>query len=222
MTSHRFLAAFALLAVAAPSTAQTKYTYLHQTTNEILQIQRSTMKMTAADAVGIATRVCRTLEILRKDENFARDVNNLARASTDQASFHRQLADDLVFFLDAFATEESEALWKAGLSQNAALQMMAAASTLRAALRQPTKVDELWRNIDKLRGEVCSAAKTMDKAGEDERSKQHRWRLVRRWGLGLSGLSMIAVDGLSATLTAGVSTASFALGGAAVGAAIGQ
>ena len=222
MTMIRFLAVFALLAVSTPSIAQTKYTYLHQTTNEILQIQRSAMNMTATDAAAIATRVCKTLEVLRRDENFAKDVTDLARVSAGQSSYHRQLASDLVFFLDAFAAEEAEALRRAGLSQNAASQMMAAAATFRSALREPTNVDQLWRNIDKLRDEVCSAAKTMAKAGEDEKSRQQRWRLVRRWGLGLGGVTMIAADGLSATLTIGVSTASFTLGGAAVGAAIAQ
>lgn len=132
MIVFRVLAVFAVLAISIPSIAQTKYTYLHQTTDEILQIQRSTMRMTATDATAIATRVCKTLEILRKDENFAKDVDDLARVSADQSSYHRQLANDLVFFLDAFATEEAEALRKAGLSQNAASQMMAAAATFPA------------------------------------------------------------------------------------------
>ena len=83
-------------------------------------------------------------------------------------------------------------------------------------------VDKFLRDFDKLLAEVCLSANKLIKAGEDEKSREQRWRLVRRWGLGVSGLSMIAADGLSSVVTAGVSTASFTLGGAAVGAAVAQ
>ena len=212
-----------ILALAAlPVMAQSKYAYLHQTANELLQIQRSSMKMSAADTTGISTRVCKTLERLRKDKNFKKDVEDLAGASRDQSAFHRRLADDLVYFLDSFAIEESEVLEKAGLSSKSAAQMMATAGTLRAALREPLTVDKFLRDFDKLLDEVCRAAITLIKAGEDEKSREQRWRLVRRWGLGVSGVSMILADGLSSVVTVGVSTASFTLGGAAVGAAVAQ
>ncbi len=215
--------AFALLACTSLAAfGAGKYAYLYETTNEILRIQRSAMKMSPADASSIAVRVCKTLEMLRKDENFVKDINNLARASGEYSAYQRQLADDLVFFLDSFAVEETQALLKAGLAPHAISQIMGVSGALRGALRERTNVDQLTGNIEKLRSEVCAAATTMSKAQDDEKSREQRWKTVRRWGLGLSGVSMIAADALGAGLTVGASTASFTIGGAAVGAAVAQ
>jgi len=215
--------AFALLACTSlTALGQGKYAYLHETTNEILRIQRSAMKLSPSDATNIAVRVCKTLEVLRKDENFAKDVKELSRAAAEQSAHHRQLADDLVSFLDSFVVEETDALLKARLAPDVVPQITAAAGTLRGALREPTNVEQLHKNIEKLRSEACMAATTLSKAQDDEKSREQRRKTLRRWGLGLGGVSMIAADALGTGLTVGVSTASFALGVAAVDAAVAQ
>ena len=144
-----------ILALAAlPVMAQSKYAYLHQTANELLQIQRSSMKMSAADTTGISTRVCKTLERLRKDKNFKKDVEDLAGASRNQSAFHRRLADDLMYFLDSFAIEESEVLEKAGLSSKSAGDTRGRSSrTISEATpksKWPTGRRHSWRAAPKL------------------------------------------------------------------------
>ena len=85
--------------------AESRYSYLHETTNEILQIQRSTVKLTPAESARIANRVCKTLEALLRDRAFKDDVYKLAELSRKQSDFHQQQADNLVFFLDAFVPD---------------------------------------------------------------------------------------------------------------------
>ena len=202
--------------------AQTRYTYLHETTNEILQIQRSTLKLTPTESASIANRVCKTLTALMKDSAFKDDVYKLAERSKQQSSYHQQLADDLVFFLDSFVPDEEKILRASNFSPNATTQMLAAASALRGSLREPLSPEQLMNNLNALRNEACAAVDVSLKEQDDERSRQQRWKKIRRWGLGLGGLSLVAADAFAALPSGGIATASFTLGGAAVGAAVAQ
>jgi hypothetical protein len=77
-------------------------------------------------------------------------------------------------------------------------------------------------NLIGLRNEACRAVETLAKEQDDEKSSQQRWKRIRRWGLGLGGLSLVAADAVAAVPTSGIATASFTLGGAAVTAALAQ
>ncbi|HTD11810.1 MAG TPA: hypothetical protein VK676_07075 [Steroidobacteraceae bacterium] len=210
------------LGLGSVAMAQSRYSYLHETTNEILQIQRSTVKLTPGESARIANRVCKTLEALLRDRGFKDDVYKLAELSRKQSDFHQQLADNLVFFLDAFVPDEASVLRKSNLSPDATTQMLAAASALRESLRTPLSPEQLMNNLIGLRNEACRAVETLAKEQDDEKSSQQRWKRIRRWGLGLGGLSLVAADAVAAVPTSGIATASFTLGGAAVTAALAQ
>ncbi|GIL06639.1 MAG: hypothetical protein BroJett031_31590 [Betaproteobacteria bacterium] len=211
------------IALSAPlALAQSKYSYLHQTTNEILQIDRSSMKMTPGDFASIATRACKTLELLLKDENFKKDLSDLANAAGSHSTYHKQLTDDLVLFIDSFLRRESDLLKQAGLTPKASSEVLLVASSVRVSLREKPDLSKLIENIERLRTEICRAASAVAKAQDDERAREQRWKTVRRWGLGLAGLSLIGADAIALAPSGGVATASFTLGGVAVGAAIAQ
>jgi hypothetical protein len=200
--------------------AQSKYDYLHQTTNEILQIERGSMKMTPEEAGAIATRACKTLERLLGDPNFAQDVKKLAADTGKHSAYHRKLAGDVMEFVDAFIPEERDALRNANLSPRAVSQIVLLATSVRSSLNDKPDPGKIMSSLDALRKEICAAATAFVKSQDDEKGRQQRLKTIRRWGLGLAGLSLIAADAAATVPSGGVATASFTLGGAAVGAAV--
>ncbi|MEC5217059.1 hypothetical protein RCH09_002015 [Actimicrobium sp. GrIS 1.19] len=221
MKSIRMLLLLLLALVAGAAHAQSRYGYLHKTVEEILEIQRKAMKPSPADVAAVASRACNTLIILLdKDPNFKKDIEALASASHKNLAFHRQLANDLVFFMDSFAPQEQEYLLKSGASPGASADILIAAALSRDALREPLSAQRLLANIEKLRVETCKGAKILADANDAEEAQQSRRTQIRKWALGLGGLSLIAADAVFAVPSGGVATASFTLGGAGVGAAV--
>lgn len=215
-----FVATSSLTSFAQPPD---RYAYLHKTTEEILEIRRKAMNPSAADMAGIASRVCQTLTILLdKDPYFRKDIERLSAESTKNMDYHRQLADDLIFFIDAFAPEETEALRKAGVSPYTADQMLIAASLSRNSLREPLPAKTVLGNIERLRSQTCEGAKTIANAQDSQGAQKQRRKTLTKWALGIGGVSLIAADAVFAAPSGGVATASFTLGGAGVGAAIAQ
>lgn len=220
---HATCAVSLLLALVSPAaSAAHPYSYLIETTNEVLAIKRRSMHMSPEDARDIATRMCKTLQMLNQDPRFAADVDRLAKVSIHSSASNEQLADNLSIFATAFGPDEAKALRDAGVDEDATIQLLMAAGAMRASLRKPLDPEELHTNIRRLTGEVCKAATTATDTIDDQRASQKRWRRIRRWGIGIGGLSLIGIDATATTLSAGASTASFALGGALVGAAAGQ
>lgn len=213
-----FVSIFVLSAFAQPAN---RYGYLHKTTDEILEIRRKAINPSPADIAGIASRVCTTLTVLLdKDPNFRKDVERLAADSKNHMDYHRQLADDLIFFLDAFLPEENEYLMQSGVSPYTAGQILSAASLSRNSLREPLPAATVLGNIERLRSQTCEGAKTLAQAQDSQDAQKQRRRTLTKWAYGLGGISLIAADAVFAAPTGGVATASFTLGGVGVGAAI--
>jgi len=180
------------------------------------------MKMTPDEAGKIATRACKTLDLLLSDENFRKDLDALAKATGEHSAYHRQLIDDLVLFIDSFLPQESELLKQAGVSPRASNEILLVASSFRGSLGEKPDLNKIIRNIGTLRKEICSAATSIVKEQDNEKAREQRWKTVKRWGLGLGGLSLIGVDATGLLPSGGMATASFTLGGAAVAAAVAQ
>lgn len=213
---------FILFALACTSaSAQSRYDYLHKSVAEILEIQRRALKPSSADVAAIAVRACNTLNILLdKDPYFRKDVEALAAASPKNIEFHRQLATDLIFFIDVFIPQEREYLLRSGVPAGSTENILIAAALSRDSLREPLSAAVLLGNMEKLRTETCSGAKVLAEAQEKEEAGTKLRRQIAKWSLGLGGLSLIAADAVFAVPSGGVATASFTLGGAGVGAAV--
>ena len=211
-----------LLALIGNATyAQSRYGYLHKTVDEILEIQRKGLKPSPGDVAAVASRACNTLTILLdKDPNFRKDIEALASASRKNLVFHRQLADDLAFFMDTFVPQEHEYLLKSGASPGATAEILIAAALSKDSLREPLSAERLLANMEKLRVETCKGAKVLADAKDSEEAQNARRKQIKKWFLGIGGVSLIAADAVFAVPSGGVASASFTLGGAGVSAAI--
>lgn len=210
-----------LLLASPAASAQPDYRYLHQAVDEIHQIQRKALKPTAADVAAVAVRACKTLEILLdKDPTFRRQIETLAADSRQNLNYHRQLADDLLLFIESFVPQEHEYLLRAGVPAGTTSDILIAAALSRAALREPLSAKTLLEQLERLRQETCQGAQVLERAQDSAATTQQRRNAITRWALGLGGVSLIAADAVFAVPSGGVATASFTLGGAGVGAAI--
>lgn len=212
-----------ILSLNASALPSNRYGYLHKTTDEVLEIRRKAVNPSDSDIAGIASRVCSTLTVLLdKDPNFRKDLERLSADSSKNMNYHRQLADDLIFFIDAFLPEENEYLLKSGVSPYTASQILIAAGMSRNSLREPLPAATVLGNIERLRSQTCEGAKALAQAQENQNAQSQRRRTLTKWALGLGGVSLIAADAVFAVPSGGVATASFTLGGAGVGAAVAQ
>lgn len=221
MNSVRIALLLLLAIIGSETYAQSRYGYLQKTVEEILEIQRKALKPSPGEVAAVATRACNTLTILLdKDTSFRKDIEALASASPKNLDFHRQLANDLVFFMDTFVPQEHEYLLKSGASPAATAEILIAAALSKDSLREPLSAERLLANIEKLRVETCKGAKVLADAKDTEDAQKSRRKQIKKWSLGIGGLSLIAADAVFAVPSGGVATASFTLGGAGVGAAV--
>ena len=223
MKMYRIVCILCALLASPYALAQSKYSYLHETTTEILKTDRGALKLSVDDVGSIATRACKTLMILLKDRNFHKDLEALQSASATTSAYHQQLSDDIILFVDSFLQSESGFLTQAGIKDKAvANKVLLIASSLRASLRERPDQKRILQNVEKLRAEICYTAENIAKLQENVKTQEQRTKMVRRWGLGFVGLTLIAADTIALVPSSGAAIASYTLGGAAVGAAIAQ
>jgi hypothetical protein len=214
------LCVFAEAVAQAPRPA---YIQFNKAVDEIHAILRKTPNPTAKDVAQVAVIGCNALTmLLDKDPQFKADIEAMAAAGAKNQAHHRRLADDLVFFVDSFVDEEHRYLVRSGMSAGSTADILIASALVRSALREPLSARVAYADIEKLRDEVCRGAKRLADAETDRDAYEVRKRKIRRWALGLGGVSLITADALFAIPSGGTASASFTLGGASVGAAIAQ
>jgi hypothetical protein len=200
------------VASGAEKSPEDRYAYLHQTTNEVLSLRRSEPRISAKEAVEIAHRICETLQRLEKDPNFRKDLEGIAKPSKERTEYHQQLANDLDSFLSSFVPDEIVVLKKANLKEDATTQAIIAAAAARESLREPKNPDDVMKALARFRDDVCRSRDAMLKESDDKVASEKRWKKVKRWGLGLAGLSTVAADIVFAAPTGGVAAASISVG----------
>lgn len=198
-----------------------KYRYLIETTNAIYDITSRSVEPKPEELAEIAARSCKALKQLLVDQEFAADLQAMAKAAPQYKDEHQRMRRDLTLFLDSFLKPESGLMTQAGLSGSAVFQVATAASFLSTqSLGEPVDPAKVLAAIETLHRELCSAAVTLAKSQGEAREKSERNRRWKKRALGMGGVVLIVVDAASSAPTGGLGTASFTLGGAMVGAAI--
>ena len=182
------------VASAAEKSPADRYAYIHEATNEVFGVRRSEPRISAKDAAAIAHRICETLQRLEKDPNFRKDVEGIAKPSEERTDYHQELANNLDTFLSSFVPDEIVVLKKTNLREDVATQAMAAAAAVRQTLREPKNADDVMKALAKFRDDVCRSRDAMLKESDDKVAGEKRWKKVKRWGLGLAGLSVVTAD----------------------------
>lgn len=200
------------VANAAEKNSKDRYAYVHETTNEVFSVHSSEPRPSAKDAVRIAHKICETLQRLEKDPNFRKDLEGIAKPSKDRTAFHQQLANDLDTFLSSFVPDEIVVLKKTILKEDVTTQAIAAAAAVRETLREPKNADDVMKALARFREDVCRSRDAMLKESDDKVASEKRWKKVKRWGLGLAGLSVVTADIVFAAPTGGVAAASISVG----------
>lgn len=211
---------FVTVASAAEERPEDRYAYLHETTNEVFSVRRSEPRISAKEAVEIAHRICETLRRLQKDPNFSRDVEGIAKPSKERTAYHQKLANDLDTFMSSFVPDEIVVLKRAKLKEDATTQAIIAAAAVRETLREPKNPDDVMKAVARFRDDVCQSRDAMLKESDDKIASEKRWKKVKRWGLGLAGLSVVTADIVFAAPTGGVAAASISVGTGVVTAVI--
>jgi hypothetical protein len=208
------------IAAANVAWAQAKYSYLHDATNAIFQIRSTSVQPSAAEVARIAAIGCNALDRLLKDDDFQTDLKRAASSVGTHAKYHEGLRKDLRQFVSSFLQIEGKLLKEAGVSDEAARDILSSAGFLRDAIGNKTDPAKLVADITALRNDLCSAATSMHKEGEDARAQAQRMERIIKWGLSLGGVTMIIVDIPAMVPSAGVATASFTLGSVLVSSGI--
>jgi hypothetical protein len=199
-----------------------KYKYLTETANAIFEIEGRGMVQKPEEVAEVASRACKTLERLLADKEFIDDLYRMANATAEHVEYHRQLRRDLGLFVDSFLRPENELLKKAGLTDDAANHISWSASFLHDSLGEKPDPKRILDAMDKLRADICSGAATMAKGQDDAKARVQGRKRIKKWALGIGGVTLIVVDSATSAASGGLATASFTLGGAFVGAAVAQ
>ncbi|THF64175.1 hypothetical protein [Pseudothauera rhizosphaerae] len=222
-TATALLAGLLFLSTASAQGDRPIYIQFNKATDEIHTILRKTPKPAPKDMMQISNIACNALRmLLEKEPRFKADIEALAAAGIENQAHHRRLADDVLFFLDSFIEEEHHYLVQSGISPDSSADILIAAALVRSALREPPSANTVYADILKLRDEVCRVARAVTESEADKDAYEARKRTIKRWALGLGGVSLITADALFAVPSGGTASASFAVGGASVGAAISQ
>ena len=159
-----------------------------------------------------------TLERLAGDEEFKKDLARFDEKKPKDMKLLTQVRSDLDAFIESFTKPESALLRSAGLSPKATSDILFSA----AFFHDSPAADgaAILANIDRLRRDICSAAQAIENNQDNAKTSEERRKRFRKWGFGIGGLTLIAVDITAAAESAGLSTASVAIGAQMFGAAI--
>lgn len=196
------------------------YQYLTDTANAIYDLATRSMDLKPEEVAEITARACKTLDRLLGDKNFINDVYRMEKSAAKDTEYHNRMRRDLDYFIESFAKPEAGVLKNAGLSEEAIKQMLWSAAYLHDSLDTKPDSKRILDALDRLRKDICSAARTLTKDQNDERTKTSRKKRITKWALGLGGAAMIAADTVAEVPSGGLAMASFTLGGTMVGAAI--
>ena len=193
--------------------------YLTDTANQIYELEKGSMELKPDELKRISTSACRTLERLAGDEEFKRDLARFNEKQPKDTKLLTQVRSDLDAFIDSFAKPEAALLRSAGLSPKATSDILFSAAFFHDS---PPAADgaAILANIDRLRRDICSAAQAIENNQDNAKTSEERRKRFRKWGFGIGGLTLIAVDITAAAESAGLSTASVAIGAQMFGAAI--
>ena len=193
--------------------------YLTETANQIYELEKGSMELKPDELKRISTSACRTLERLAGDEEFKRDLARFNEKQPKDMKLLTQVRSDLDAFIDSFAKPEAALLRSAGLSPKATSDILFSAAFFHDS---PPAADgaAILANIDRLRRDICSAAQAIENNQDNAKTSEERRKRFRKWGFGIGGLTLIAVDITAAAESAGLSTASVAIGAQMFGAAI--
>lgn len=209
-----WLAIFVVLCDQSPAYPQSKYFYITDATNRMLELNSRGPGEDTLAAVEVARQACTALSLLIRDEQFLADLRRWA--DTQFSEERRNLKREMGLFINAFLLTEQEILRRAGFSEPSIQQMLWSAAMLRPSVDVSIEPNLLLSRIDQLRGDICEGASTLSQIQQREDVR----RLFARWAMGVGGAGMIVADVAAATPSGGVAAASLALGGAAVGAAL--
>jgi hypothetical protein len=188
--------------------------YLKNATNEIYQLENRSVEPSASELQRVATTACKALERLLQDPEFKADLDRFDKKRSKDVDVQNQIRSGLNAFINSFASPETELLLKAGISQQAASDIMLCAAFFHdSAAKAPGPV-EFFSQIERLKGDICTAAESMAKAEGQKKSMTERRKLLRKWALGLGGVALAAIDVATEIETAGLATASVAFGAA--------
>ena len=207
-------------ASASVAWGQSRYSYLHESTNEVFRLLSNSMQIKPDEVAKVAALTCKTLERLLQDNDFRSDLGRMTEAHRGQSAYHSRLLKEVRFFADSFVRLESKLLKDSGVSDDASKQILSSATHLKESLSSTPDAGRILADLQGLKSDICSAALTISKEADDAKAQLQRRDRVIKWGMGLGGVSMILVDIPALAPSAGAATASFALGGALVGAAV--
>jgi hypothetical protein len=106
-------------ASASVAWGQSKYSYLHESTNEVFRLLSNSVQPKPDEVAKVAAVTCKTLERLLQDNDFRSDLRRMTEAHGGQSAYHSRLLKDVRFFADSFAQLESKLLKEGGVSDDA-------------------------------------------------------------------------------------------------------
>ena len=217
-----FIAAAVFVAISSAWTQTTPgyLKYLTDTANQIYELEKGSMEPKPDDLKRISTSACRTLERLASDQEFKRDLARFDEKRPKDMKLLTQIRSDLNAFIDSFAKPEAALLRSAGLSPKATSDILFSAAFFHDSPPSAADGAAILANIDRLRRDICSAAQAIENNQDNARTSEERRKRFRKWGFGIGGLTLIAVDITAAAESAGLSTASVAIGAQMFGASI--
>ena len=203
-----YLLTLVLALVSGPAWAASKYQYVVDATNRIIELSSQSMSPSADVLAKASAEACHALTGLLKDPEFRKDLDKMDQRAPKTHEERAKLKRDLALFVGAFLRTEEEALKKAGLKKEAVKQILWSAGMLQEALDDELDLTRIITAIDKFRVEVCEAAKGIEQAQEETK----RRGILRKWAFRIGGVALIVVDLTAAALTSPVAVGSVAIG----------
>jgi hypothetical protein len=222
MSLKILLVASAMLSLIPCAWTQTKREYLEylkDTANAIYALENQSMDLKPDELERVSTMACRTLERLSSDSDFKKDLAEFDKKRSKNTDFQNRLKHDLDAFAESFAGPESVFLRNAGLSEQATSDILVSAAFLHDSPPIAQNAASSLEGIDKLRRDICTAAQAIKNRNDQVRTAEEQHKRLRKWGFGIGGLTLIAVD-IAAVEMPPLAAASATIGGQLFGEAI--
>jgi hypothetical protein len=201
------LVAGTIAAISAEAQPDSRYRYLMDAANRIIELSEATSVPTSEALEGAASFACRALGRLLEDPAFRADLNKIAKGST-YAAERSALRRDLALFSSAFISWEEDALVRAGLSPTAARKLLIATAYMSQAVDDAVEPTRVITAIESARIELCAGTTRIARAQDTSQRRQ----LALTWALRLGGAAIIVGNAAVATPSGGFALASVAIG----------
>ena len=210
-TSLLLILVFTLIAAPEAGWTQSKYQYLIDTTNKLMDVLGRSTFQDPKELGEACARVCHTLRELLDDKRFRDDLYRIAKREDKYSEERQQLTWNLSLFVQSFLRAEEEALKKAGLSEDAVKQIVWSASLFKNAVDDELDPTRTILAIKQLHDDVCQGEKII----RETKEQSERKRMFRNWAFRLGGIALIVVD-----VTTLVPSGALTMGSVTIGTAV--